>query len=800
MEKNHLRLMMAMALLIAAWITMPAKAFAQEMVTAVADNGLEKTISYDVSKFTDIRDKKLEDVMKKMPGLSVMSFDGTNWVDYNGMGIDKIYVNGLDMLEGNYQPVYDMKPEDVERLEITENHVSVKIMKGSQYSSSASINVILKESASAKWTGAVKGGLGFKPLLLNADFSALNIGKKIQTTINFKADNTGLDFSGGLTGFGGDMYYMDNNASENNGGGFNFSIKQFLNIQPSLAPLSSDRVRFNRSAIANIGSTIKLSNDYQLNLQLTYHTDRLTASSMDETTYYLDKGEKVVDVVGENAKTKRHDVQADMTLLANTERKYLRNKLSFATQWNDITKSITGSFPNSQLAKTTPLFIKNDFLYKHPIGKNILSLNANIGFYVRPQDLNVDRETVIYSQYIKSNSSYFDLGARFDISLTDQLKLALRGGMAGNARSLEVDLSPLPDEGIMAPNINTQVKVFNGYASAGLTYITDKMQAALTLPLKYGNYNMEDSHSSIDMNKSKFYFSPSLSVKYEASQNLSLSLRASYNANEISRASLYPHLILNDFRTATQGLPDMLADKSGNIEFAFSYKYPEKSFFLNGSINHSRNKEVFVPLMDFSDAFIITGQKVMPHNTQNTFIMADASKGITSLKGKIGLSANLMTGKSSMVRNDALIPYTSTMLELSPYINGRINSWWNVVYKLNLNFSSMKMEDEDTTSKSKGYTQTLEMIFSPWKKLNFSLLGEHYYTEFTDDVSKHLALLDFKAEYNINEKWQLILSAKNILNQKTYNYTLVDSERFTKSYTAYEIRPRNILLSLYYKF
>ena len=41
---------------------------------------------------------QLEDVMKKMPGLSVMSFEGTNWVDYNGMGIDKISVNGLDML------------------------------------------------------------------------------------------------------------------------------------------------------------------------------------------------------------------------------------------------------------------------------------------------------------------------------------------------------------------------------------------------------------------------------------------------------------------------------------------------------------------------------------------------------------------------------------------------------------------------------------------------------------------------------------------------------------------------------
>lgn len=107
---------------------------AQEMVTLVGNEGLEKTVSYNVASFTDIRDKKLEDVMSKMPGISAMSFEGSSSYSYNGMFIEKIYVNGMDILEGNYEPIYNMKPEDVERLEITENHVSMKVMKGVQYS------------------------------------------------------------------------------------------------------------------------------------------------------------------------------------------------------------------------------------------------------------------------------------------------------------------------------------------------------------------------------------------------------------------------------------------------------------------------------------------------------------------------------------------------------------------------------------------------------------------------------------------------------------------------------------------
>ena len=129
---------------------------AQEMVKAVKEDGLEKTVSYDVAKFLDVRDKKLEDVLRKMPGVQLQDFEGYIWISYNGRDVDKIYVNGMDILEGNYQPVYNMKPEDVERLEITENHTAIRIMKGREYNNTAAINVVLKKGES-DWSGSIKG-------------------------------------------------------------------------------------------------------------------------------------------------------------------------------------------------------------------------------------------------------------------------------------------------------------------------------------------------------------------------------------------------------------------------------------------------------------------------------------------------------------------------------------------------------------------------------------------------------------------------------------------------------------------
>ena len=794
MKKSNLYLTILIVALIA---IAPYSMSAQDMVTAVGQEGLEKTVSYDIASFTDIRDKKLEDVLKKMPGITEATWEGPHTYKYNGMDIKKVYVNGLDVLEGNYEPVYNMKPEDVERLEISENHVSEKVMKGMQFSNDAAINVILKEEAASKWSGSVKGGLGLTPLLANADVNAINIGNKMQSTVLFKADNTGLDFSGALKGFGGENF-RGGPPPVISGSGTDYSVKKFLNVEPSLAPLAPERVRFNRSAIANIGTTLKLNDDYQVNVQLIYHTDRLTASSLDETTYYLTQGSQVVDVVGENAKSHQHDIQADITLLANTDTKYLRNQLSFATQWNNVDKNISGTFPNDQKTHTTPLLVQDEFLYKRHLGGSILSFDAKAGLYSRPQDLDVEKPEGLFTQAISANSAFAETGVTLDNKLSDHLTLSLNGGVTGNTRQLDVNLKGLNN--YTTPDVDSKLQVFNAYGGGKLTFINDKLQAVFEFPLRYGNYDLDDKITGLKESKSKFYIEPNIDMKYEVSPNLSLSLTGRFAQDEVERMNLFPSMVFNDFRMAERGLP---AVKSGNHTFAMlnvMYSHPKTSFFVNGSTRYWKDKLVLIPIMDFTDDYIINGYRIGDSNSDGLEGNIDISKGIESLKGKIGIVMHAEVSNQSMVRNESLIPYSSTIYSLQPYINGRLNAWWNVIYQLEFNANRIKMDNEDTSSKAKSYTQTLEMIFSPWQKLNFSILAEHYYTEFMDDVSKHLVLWDAKAEYNLSDQWQLILSAKNILNQKTYNYTLADSQNFTKSYTAYKIRPRNILISLFYKF
>ena len=57
------------------------------------------TISYSAAAYKGKNDKTLEDLLRKMPGIEVKS-DGQ--ITYNGQWMNEFYIEGLDMLGGNY--------------------------------------------------------------------------------------------------------------------------------------------------------------------------------------------------------------------------------------------------------------------------------------------------------------------------------------------------------------------------------------------------------------------------------------------------------------------------------------------------------------------------------------------------------------------------------------------------------------------------------------------------------------------------------------------------------------------------
>ena len=776
------------------------QANAQDMVKAVSNEGLEKVISYNVASFTDIRDKKLEDVIAKMPGMSISTS-----LTYNGMTVSKVFVNGFDILNGDYSSINSMKPEDVESIVITENYVYEKIMRGVEYSSSVAINIILKEEARSKWSGSIKTGAGvsskpategISPLLYNGEAQAMNIGQKVQTTILMKADNTGLSFSSDI----GTTYLS--------------RVNSFLSVTPSLAPLTTQRTRLNNSAYGHITSTFQLNENLQLSLKLALHSDKLKAANNAETEYYNNDGTSFMQSTGNKTLKKQGDIKTEVILLSNSEKSFFKNELVLDISDQKGSSEITGTYPSLQNINVKPFSAEDNLSFRKPIGKGILSIDMLAAYDSKPQYLTVDRDPVDLKQDILTDAFTEELWFAWK-QKAGQFSFAVKVGANSKIWNLETQINPDVQEvkdatGLKDINNDSQFSYINLSSDVSLTYINSRFQFELATPLNYyrnffkDNINLDARWPDGKRYNDRVHFAPALSAMYQITDNLSVRGSVSGLNNGLLGARLYNGLVLTDFKSFSQGNVNSQNDKSVVTSLGLSYRLPRQSFFVNGSFYRINMNQELLSQSKYTENYYISGYEPVqknlgfPKSITNRYSL-DMSKGIAALKGKIGMNGSISSSDAEMFINNQKVPYTSNSYSTGITINGRLSSWLNSIYKATFTHSNLSMSGKQA-SKTNGLTQSLELIFSPAERFNFSFLGDHFMNQIATDTYKNFLIVDFKSEYIINAHWELTASVTNLLNEKTYSYILESTFPLSKALTSYVIRPRNLMLGAFYKF
>ena len=773
---------------------------AQDMVKAVSNEGLEKVISYNVASFTDIRDKKLEDVMAKMPGMSVASS-----LTYNGMTVSKVFINGFDMLNNDFSSIYSMKPEDVESIVITENYVYEKIMRGTEYSNTVAINIVLKEAAKSKWSGSVKSGAGFSskpeiggisPFLYNGEAQAMNIGQKVQTTVLLKADNTGLSFSNDV------------------GTSYMSRVSTFVSVNPSLAPLTTQRTRLNNSAYGHVTNTFHLKENLQLSLKLALHSDRLKAASNAETEYYDNDGTSFMQSTGNNTLKKQGDVKAEVVLLSNSEHSFFKNELVLDLKDQKGSSEITGTYPSLQDINVKPLSVEDNLSFRKPIRNGIFSIDIYAAYDSKPQYLAVEREPVNLEQDILTDAFTEEFWVAWK-QKAGKFSFAVEVGANSKVWDLKTQIFPDVQEvkdatGLRDINNDSRFSYVNLSSDVSLTYIDDRLQLELSTPL---NYYRNFFHDNIDPSalwhdgkkyNDRVHFAPAVSAKYQITDNLSVRGSASGLNNGLLGARLYNGLVLTDFKSFSQGNVNSQNDKSIVTSLGLSYRLPKQSFFVNGSFNRTNMNQELLSQSKYTDNYYISGYVpvekglAFPKYITDRLSM-DMSKGIAALKGKVGITGSMTRSEAEMFINNQKVPYTSRSYSIGANVNGRLFSWLNTIYKATFTHSNLSMSGSQA-SRTNGLTQSLELIFSPTARFNFSFLGDHFMNQIAAETYKNFFIVDFKSEYIINSHWELTASVTNLLDEKTYSYILESTFPLSKGLNSYVIRPRNLMLGAFFKF
>ncbi|MEH0153088.1 carboxypeptidase-like regulatory domain-containing protein [Limibacter armeniacum] len=146
------------------------------------------TINYTTDAFAREGDESLEDVLKRLPGVEV-SKNGT--ISYQGRSINKFYIEGKDLLGGQYTIASKNLPKNaVASIEVIKDHQPIKMLQDVVHSIDPAINIVLKEGVTVTGNAEVGGGV---PSIWYGKLTPMLFNKKHQSVNVISSTNSGRD-------------------------------------------------------------------------------------------------------------------------------------------------------------------------------------------------------------------------------------------------------------------------------------------------------------------------------------------------------------------------------------------------------------------------------------------------------------------------------------------------------------------------------------------------------------------------------------------------------------------------------
>lgn len=231
----------------------------------------EDTIIYNTQRFVTGEERKLKNVLKKLPGVEV---DKNGNVTVQGRKVTKMLVDGKKFFGGGTKLAVENIPADaVDKVVVLDNYNEVAFLKNLSDSDEMAMNIQLKEDKKRFVFGDIEAGKG------NRNFY------KTHANLFYYSPKTNINFIGNLNNIGNKTFTFEDYLSFSGGinavfkGNFNFrrnDFNQFLQSQDlvkskqsfgalNITRTTSDKLDISGYVIfsnSNTGSLLETVNEY----------------------------------------------------------------------------------------------------------------------------------------------------------------------------------------------------------------------------------------------------------------------------------------------------------------------------------------------------------------------------------------------------------------------------------------------------------------------------------------------------------------------------------------------------------
>ncbi|PIY09639.1 MAG: hypothetical protein COZ18_07620 [Flexibacter sp. CG_4_10_14_3_um_filter_32_15] len=758
------------------------------------------TLIYEADAFKDGSERKVEDLLKKLPGVEVD--DNTGAIKYKGKAVETVTLDGDNLFGQNYTlGTRNINVDMVEQVEAIENYNENHLLKDVDNGEKVALNLKLKKGK-VDLSGNIDietGAFDTDRLAANLNTNILSITKGYKSFSTLSYNNVGSNRSPF------DYFAFSLNAEQLSER--DWYAKKIIPESYFSNFLESRLVNVNSQFFGNYNGIFRIKKRMSIKLNLYAIHDRITNNQFIKNTYSLaDSSFVTSDAI--SIKKKPTQYRADVEIKYNTSKNSLLEYKARIRQENIITPTFilqNQITPISLDLKTTDFFSKQELVFTQKLTKQkvlqLLVLNTHNSL---PQQFTTSLSFTDSVSENKQESKFIRNHTTAKITLLGARKedrYAFELGIRNENTPYFSLLNSTTHQTIVPISENDfGYNRFKIYQLGAYHFRWHRFKISPTYSLSYLWQNLDYQNTeNLNLEAQNILLEPALSVKYKLNEVSSLSGKVGYNLEPNEENHFFRNDVLATSRLLRSNIPNLSLTNRFSYSLFYFNNNLSKQFDMQLGIFHNRNEGGFFNQVELSPTLI-----------RNTAFFLNVPTASTTLNFKVGKYIDWINSTLRVDADYSRFSYNN-IVNASELRNNQTNNFHSNIFlkthfDIAINFENTfdisqnrsQNEESDTEFINTSLKHKFKILIQPTQKW-FMYLTSEYFLPNLDQLENNYWFLSGNIRFRPkNKKWQYHLSAKNLLNIQ--NFEQIQVNDFSSSLYQSSILPRHFLIQGSYNF
>jgi hypothetical protein len=770
--------------------------FKEKRVEVVGD-----TTSYNVSAFRNGTERKIEDVIKKLPGVEVNEKSGR--ISFKGKSIETIKLDGDDLFGSNYTiGSRNISVDMVEQIQAIEKYSENPLLKGIENSDKVILNLTLKESK-IDYSGSAGVGLGLNSqnkVMGDLSSDLLAVTKKYKSFATLSYNNVGMNNT--------PSDYFSYQPGVEQIIEKDFFSKKVIEEGSFSSLLDDKRANLNNTLFGSYNAAFKIKPTLSVRANAYYIQDKIMPKQRYENSNLINN-QRIITSDDYTIERKPVQYRADVEMKLNSSKKSLLEYKFKAVKENintDINVLQNNLLNYQTVLNTGNLNFKQSLLFTQKIAeKKALQFGVTYSSDNTPQDYYLSPSVTLPLVYASNNqySSFRKQVLNLQATLRGATKKAKYSVVVGSNLEKNPFVSNFynsnKDVKSIVPEYENEVSYSkNSFYTVGTYYLPVKRW---TFSAVYSLSNVEQHLDSLAVRfkyRNDVIFEPKLTIKRKLTNLSSILASVGYEKKPFGESYIFRNPVYISNRTTVKNQIDLQFQNITSYNLFYQLGKTAGSFSLDFGVNYSQTQGNYFSRFGIQEFSTQIEYFYLPKSNNSFGMNLFIEKYILRLETTIRLKSNYSVSKyTNILNNSDLRNNTSSILFSELSMKTGFSGIINFESALKHTFIESKNETSPAFT-----NQLLNSFFRVIiKPANGYLLylSSDYYLPNTKNTQENFLFLD--ANFTVlpkKSKIALDFTIKNILDNT--NFTQVQTTDYSVSKFQSNLLPRYFMCGVSFQF